>query len=196
MDVLSASAFDDKIAWYQNDGSGNFGPQQVITTNADAAWSVYAADLDGDGDMDALSASVLDDKIAWYENSPPIPAEVLGAGCAGLSLSGNPMRLNSSWDLQLDGVDASTLFAFFFVGGTALEPGVPLTATCTAYTASILQAFVQPVVAGSSTWSLAVPNNPALLGAQLTVQAVARSPSPAAWNGRALSNGLRGTVGQ
>ncbi|KGE86811.1 FG-GAP-like repeat-containing protein, partial [Phaeodactylibacter xiamenensis] len=67
-DVLSASLNDDKIAWYENDGSGNFGAQQVITTSADGAGSVYAMDLDGDGDADVLSASSLDDKIAWYEN--------------------------------------------------------------------------------------------------------------------------------
>ena len=47
-----------------------FGPQQIITTNANGARSVYAEDLDGDGDMDVLSASAYsnDDKIAWYEN--------------------------------------------------------------------------------------------------------------------------------
>ena len=39
------------------DGNGSFGPQQVITTAADWAASVYAADLDGDGDLDVLSAS-------------------------------------------------------------------------------------------------------------------------------------------
>ncbi len=53
---------------YENDGAGNFGEQQIITTNADGANSVYAADLDGDGDLDVLSASGFDDKIAWYEN--------------------------------------------------------------------------------------------------------------------------------
>ena len=68
MDVLSASYLDDKIAWYENDGDGNFGSQQIITTDADGANSVYAEDLDGDGDMDVLSASCDDDKIAWYEN--------------------------------------------------------------------------------------------------------------------------------
>ena len=73
-DVLSASTADDKIAWYENiDGSGSFGPQQVITTQA-AGWPVwnnsrvYAADLDADGDIDVLSASAADNKIAWYEN--------------------------------------------------------------------------------------------------------------------------------
>ena len=57
-----------KIAWYANDGKGQFGPQQVITTEAGGAMCVYAADLDGDGDLDVLSASYRDDKIAWYEN--------------------------------------------------------------------------------------------------------------------------------
>ena len=48
-----------------------FGPQRVINIpgNAKGARSVYAADLDGDGDLDALSASEWDDTIAWYENT-------------------------------------------------------------------------------------------------------------------------------
>ena len=44
-----------------------FGGEDVITTSADYAESVYATDLDGDGDADVLSASRYDDKIAWYE---------------------------------------------------------------------------------------------------------------------------------
>ena len=44
-DVLSASAHDHKIAWYENDGHGSFGPQQVITTNANGAEEVFAEDL-------------------------------------------------------------------------------------------------------------------------------------------------------
>jgi len=41
----------------------------IITTDADYAWSVFAADVDGDGDLDVLSSSSNDDKIAWYENT-------------------------------------------------------------------------------------------------------------------------------
>jgi hypothetical protein len=66
-DVLSASAVDDKIAWYQNDGSENF-TAHTVATAANGARNVFAADVDGDGDTDVLSASYLDDKIAWYEN--------------------------------------------------------------------------------------------------------------------------------
>jgi hypothetical protein len=47
----------------------------VITTATDGPISVYATDLDGDGDADVLSASHGDDKIAWYEN--------LGGGAFG-----------------------------------------------------------------------------------------------------------------
>ncbi|MDT9341472.1 VCBS repeat-containing protein, partial [Trichodesmium erythraeum 21-75] len=42
--------------------------EQTISTNADGASSVFAADVDGDGDVDVLSASQSDDKIALYLN--------------------------------------------------------------------------------------------------------------------------------
>lgn len=68
VDILSASFDDSKVAWYKNDGQGNFGNQQVISTEGIGASSVFAIDIDGDGDLDVLSASYYDNKIAWYEN--------------------------------------------------------------------------------------------------------------------------------
>lgn len=67
LDVLSASFNDDKIAWYENDGSQNF-TEHLISTAADGARFVVAADVDGDGDIDVLSASSNDHTVAWYEN--------------------------------------------------------------------------------------------------------------------------------
>ncbi|MCB9264980.1 MAG: VCBS repeat-containing protein [Lewinellaceae bacterium] len=67
LDILSASWYDDKIAWYENDGNGGF-TERVISTSADGANTVYAADLNGDNHVDVLSASWTDNKIAWYEN--------------------------------------------------------------------------------------------------------------------------------
>ncbi len=45
--------------------------ERVISTAAERAFSVFATDLDGDGDTDVVSASFHDDKIAWYENLSP-----------------------------------------------------------------------------------------------------------------------------
>ncbi|WP_026449934.1 FG-GAP-like repeat-containing protein [Aequorivita capsosiphonis] len=70
MDILAASQDDNKITWFENtDGAGNFGPQNIISTDALSAKSVFACDFDGDTDMDVVSASSGDNKIAWYENT-------------------------------------------------------------------------------------------------------------------------------
>ena len=69
MDIVSASFGDHTIAWYENDGAAN--PSWAaadIATNATGAASVFAADMDGDGDMDIVSAAYIDHTIAWYEN--------------------------------------------------------------------------------------------------------------------------------
>lgn len=66
-DVLSSSETDSKIAWYENDGTGDFGTQQhLISGNATLARVVIAADLDNDNDMDVIAG--YDNSVVWFEN--------------------------------------------------------------------------------------------------------------------------------
>ena len=53
--------------WYENDGSQSF-TERIITAHAIEAYSVFAIDVDGDGDIDVLAAAKSDDTVAWYEN--------------------------------------------------------------------------------------------------------------------------------
>ena len=56
------------IVWYENDGNGSFSDPHLITHTEDweHARSVYAVDVDSDGDMDVLSA--IESKTVWFEN--------------------------------------------------------------------------------------------------------------------------------
>jgi hypothetical protein len=95
-DVLSASWSDNKIAWYESDGGSPPGfTEHVISASAAGARSVYATDVDGDGDTDVLSASQDDDTIAWYEN--PMGSTSLSAGAAlvadGALINGGPLTV-------------------------------------------------------------------------------------------------------
>ena len=75
-----------------------FGNQQVITEGADEAESVYACDLDADGDLDVLSASRADNKVAWYENQGDGTFRGV-ARQAGVSL---PHRTFATWFFDYD----------------------------------------------------------------------------------------------
>jgi len=70
VELLSATEGDDRLAWYENTGSG-YGPPQPVNAWSDAInpQSVVAADLDADTEADVLVASSNDDKVSWYENT-------------------------------------------------------------------------------------------------------------------------------
>jgi hypothetical protein len=98
LDVLSASADDDKIAWYENlNGTRDFSEEKVISRSANSPFDVFAADLDGDGDMDVLSASGNDDTIAWYENNGS------GAFSSEIIITNSADFANSVYAADIDG---------------------------------------------------------------------------------------------
>ena len=62
---------DSDIAFYSDSESLMLGSEPVkhlINGDISGAWSVYSADIDGDGDTDVVSAVRFDDKVSWWEN--------------------------------------------------------------------------------------------------------------------------------
>ncbi|MFT6127699.1 MAG: hypothetical protein ACJAVA_002192 [Flavobacteriaceae bacterium] len=69
LDVIIASRLDNKITWYENlDGLGNFGPQNIIDSDALTALTVFFADIDGDGIKDVISDSSINNQPVWYKH--------------------------------------------------------------------------------------------------------------------------------
>ena len=46
-----------------------FGPQQVISTEADLPVAIETGDINGDGTLDVISVARSDNNVAWYENA-------------------------------------------------------------------------------------------------------------------------------
>ena len=133
LDVLSASQFDDTVAWFENtDGAGSFGPANILTADANGAFGVDAADLDGDGDTDALSASPFDDRVAWYRNlgggafGPRINISVVADGAASVATA----DVDSDGDqdvLSASFLDARIAWYENTTGGGVFGPQITIT---------------------------------------------------------------------
>ena len=66
-DVLSVSRYDGKVAWYANDGHGNFGTQHAVDVINFPTW-IGTADIAGDGHRDIVVTSLNDNTVSWYHN--------------------------------------------------------------------------------------------------------------------------------
>lgn len=127
-------------------------------------------------------------------------ATTVGTGCDGLALGavGLPTLGNNGFILQASGVPVISPIGFFAYGTATNQPGVALgsigMAGCFGY--SNLAAGIYgpyPVVAGTSLMPLAIPSDPTIAGAFLSVQALAFSTSTTL--GLVSSNALELTVG-
>lgn len=66
-DLVFCVYWDQKLSWKKNLGNGNFGPEQIVSQNANKITQFDAADFNNDSKLDLISVSFGDDKVAWYE---------------------------------------------------------------------------------------------------------------------------------
>ncbi|MEC9374541.1 MAG: FG-GAP-like repeat-containing protein, partial [Planctomycetota bacterium] len=71
-DIVSASSGDSKIAWYANTGAPReVYEEQIIDDMVDGVSSLFATDLDDDGDIDLISTPF--NGIVWHEHLGTTP---------------------------------------------------------------------------------------------------------------------------
>ncbi len=66
IDAVTCAKDDFVVAWFQNDGKGNFKTHVIYKDQA--AYDIRLVDMDGDGDLDVLVAGQESKNVVWYEN--------------------------------------------------------------------------------------------------------------------------------
>ena len=67
-DLIMKTAFE-QLSWRENNGTGQFAPQQTIDPEVHTyPRAVRAVDMDTDGDIDLIALDVISHTLGWYEN--------------------------------------------------------------------------------------------------------------------------------
>lgn len=98
LDILSSSRKDDKIAWYKNDGYGNFGEQKIISTEYDYPEEIQSANIDGDYDNDIISLSHNRKVIACHIND--------GMGNYDSHIIAQNDKSHAFWEIHVNDIDS------------------------------------------------------------------------------------------
>lgn len=64
----ASSGSGNDIVWYKGDGTGGFGPEQLIDATQNQAYTITFADFDNDGDLDTATIAYGDDAVNIFRN--------------------------------------------------------------------------------------------------------------------------------
>jgi len=74
MDVLGSAQYANDITWWENtDGSGTSWTEHTVDGDFGGPFSVFSADINGDGWLDVLGAAYLDNDITWWDLTEYLP---------------------------------------------------------------------------------------------------------------------------
>lgn len=115
-DLLTSAYADNRHAWYENVGGGNF-TQRILSSTANGAGDLIPVDLDKDGDMDAVGVARFTGNMTFYRNNG---AQVFTAVNVATGLDGpeavQAIDLDKDGDLDLVATE---------IGGFVLPPNSP-----------------------------------------------------------------------
>ncbi|MHC4500414.1 MAG: FG-GAP repeat domain-containing protein, partial [Planctomycetota bacterium] len=71
MDIAASAREINSIIWWENtNGKATEWAKHVMNQDFEEVWSVYAVDMNGDGNLDMLAVARGAGEIAWFENQP------------------------------------------------------------------------------------------------------------------------------
>lgn len=127
LDILAASAEEDRVTWWRNDGGSPLQwHEQDISTTVDYPCRVQASDLNGDGFLDVVASMWLGDNVvAWYSSGGGNPSwteqqvhyPVYGAH----SVRACDVDADGDQDLIVSEMDAGNLLLFRNEGGNPAQ---------------------------------------------------------------------------
>jgi uncharacterized repeat protein (TIGR01451 family) len=68
VDVVCSNNIDNNVVWFKNDRNGSFTGPYVLVSNLAIVFSIFASDLDNDGDLDIITASN-NNIVSWHKNN-------------------------------------------------------------------------------------------------------------------------------
>lgn len=164
----------------------------IPTPSEQASWvsqQILCIDHDGDGDLDIFLGG---EKPGFCRNQRDA-VEVLGSGCAGVSLESSYAHQGQNWILTMSGVPATSSVGVFIFGNLPVNPAFPLgNSGCSVHTNGVFQSLTAPRQGSFTVLSMAIPTHPAVLGYSFTAQAATAAPGTPL--GFALTNGITATV--
>jgi len=113
MDVVGAVYDGDLVAvWINTDGAGTSWTQQTISSSANGARSVQAADFDNDGDYDIVGALYWSNDVIWWENT-----NGLGTSWSATTVDADFSGAASVYSADVDGDGDEDIVSSAYAGG-------------------------------------------------------------------------------